>query len=207
MYAKTTHPGGKGAGHHEARDVDLHIEDPVATGMDNNNDSISGSDATVALGIGLEAEGHPNEFLPSNWTKLTALVQEISKLHQWVEAREGQPAESLDCIEWELQNLSLALQPPPSPTPTEPLREVIHQYTDTLCTIQKQTNLTNSLLQDIAVFNEYNCTKLEDWLMYIETTVDLTSESWAKVAKTKLRGLTYTLVTEAINSKQILGRN
>ena len=76
-------------------------------------------------------------------------------------AREGQPAKGLDCIEWELQNLSLVcqLQTTSTPTPAEPFWEVIHQYTDTSCTIHKQTNLTNSLLQDITVFNEYNLTK------------------------------------------------
>ena len=63
------------------------------------------------------------------------------------------------------------------PTPTEPFGEVIWQYTNTLYTTQKQTNLTNSLLQDITVFNEYDSTKLEDWLTDIETTVDLTNES------------------------------
>ena len=52
----------------------------------------------------------------------------------------------MDCIEWELQNLSLALQLPPSPTTTEPLGEVIHQYMAILSTTQRQTNLTNSLL-------------------------------------------------------------
>ena len=70
---------------------------------------------------------------------------------------------------------------------------------NTLCTIQKQTNLTTSLLQDIAVFNEYNSTKLEEWLTDIETTADLTIESQVKLAKAKSRGLTLTLVTEAIN--------
>ena len=40
---------------------------------------------------------------------------------------------------------------------------------NTLCTKQKQMNLTHSLLQDITVFNEYNSTKLEDWLTDIET--------------------------------------
>ena len=87
-----------------------------------------------------------------------------------------------------------------SPKPTEPLAEVIFQYTDTLCTMQKQTNLTNSLLQDIAVFNEYDSKKLEDWLMDKERAVNLTSDSQAKHAKAKSRGLTHTLVTEAINS-------
>ena len=60
---------------------------------------------------------------------------------------------------------------------TEPFREVIQQYMDTLCTTQKQTNLTNSLLQGITVFNEYDSTKLEDWLTNIETTADLTNEN------------------------------
>ena len=36
--------------------------------------------------------------------------------------------------------------------------------------------------------------------MDIETAVDLTSTSWAKLAKAKLRGLTCTVVTETINS-------
>ena len=63
------------------------------------------------------------------------------------------------------------------PTPTQPLGEVIHQYTDTLCTMQKQTDLTNSLLQDITVFNEYNSTKLEDRVIDIERAVDPTNES------------------------------
>ena len=71
---------------------------------------------------------------------------------------------------------------------------------NTLCTIQKQTNLTNSLLEDIAVFNEYESTKLEEWLKGIETAADLTNESQAKLSKAKSRGLTHTLVMEAINS-------
>ena len=62
------------------------------------------------------------------------------------------------------------------------------------------TNLANSLLQDISVFNEYDSTKLEDWLMDIETAADLTNESQAKLVKAKLRRLTHTLVTEANNS-------
>ena len=84
--------------------------------------------------------------------------------------------------------------------PTEPFGEVICQYTNTLCTTQKQTNLTISLLYDIAVFNEYNSTKLEDWLMDIGTAADLTNESWAKLPRAKSRGLTHTLITEAMNS-------
>ena len=158
------HQGGIGSP--MDRDINLHIEDPEVTGMNNDNDSISGLDATVALG-GLKAEDNPSELLPSNQTKLTALTWENIEQHQWVDAGERQPAEN------ELLNLSLVLQPPPSPAPTEPLREVICQYTNTLCTTQKQTNLTNSLLQDITLFNEYDSTKQEDRLTDIETAADL----------------------------------
>ena len=93
----------------------------------------------------------------------------------------------------------LRVQPTSTPTPSEPFGGVMLQYTNTLCTTQKLTNLTNSLLQDIAIFNEHNSTKLEDCIMDLETTADLTNESQAILAKAKLRGLTHTLVTEAIN--------
>ena len=52
------------------------------------------------------------------------------------------------------------------------LWKIINQYTNTLCTTQKQTNLTDSLLEDITVFNEYDSTKLEDGLMDMETAAD-----------------------------------
>ena len=106
----------------------------------------------------------------------------------------------MDSKEHELQNLLIVLHPPPPPTPNEPIGEVIWQHTDTFCTTQKQSNLKNSLRQDIAFFNEHDPTKLEEWLMDIETEVDLRSESRATLTKVKLRGLRHTLVTEAINS-------
>ena len=74
MHAMATHHGD--AGHPIARD-NLHVEDPEAAGINNDNDCISGSDATVALG-GLEAEVNPYALLPSNQAKLTALTWEIN---------------------------------------------------------------------------------------------------------------------------------
>ena len=64
-------------------------------------------------------------------------------------------------------------------------------YTDTLCTTQKQTNLTNSLLQDIVIFNGHNSTKLKEWLMDLETAANITNESQVKLAKAQSRGLTH----------------
>ena len=135
------------------------------------------------------------------------LAREINSSRQHVEPREGQPVEGLDhidCLEWELWTLPLTLraQPTSIPMPTEPFGEVVCQYTDTLFMAQKQTNLTNSLLQDIAIFNNHDSTKLEEWLTDIETAVDLTSESQAKLAKAKSGGLTHTLVMEAIDSEK-----
>ena len=43
-------------------------------------------------------------------------------------------------------------------------------------------------------------TQLEDWLIDIETTADLTDESRTKLAQVKLKGLTCTLITEALTS-------
>ena len=74
--------------------------------------------------------------------------------------------------------LSIALHPP---APTDPLGQVIQQYMNILCSAQKQTNLTTSLLQDIPVFNEHDTIHLEDWLVDIETAADLTAESRTKL--------------------------
>ena len=109
-------------------------KDQELTNIDN--ESIHGSDSTVALEVP-EAEGHPSNPLYSNQDKLMVLMREINNLHQQVEAGKGQPVESLDCIEHELQNLSIVLHPPPTPTPAEPFGEVIYQYMNTLCTTKK----------------------------------------------------------------------
>ena len=71
---------------------------------------------------------------------------------------------------------------------------------NTLCSTQKQTNLTNSLLQDIPVFNGHDTTHLDDWLVHIETAADLTAEGRTKLAQAKSKGLTHILITEAIMS-------
>ena len=46
----------------------------------------------------------------------------------------------------------------------------------------------------------HDTTLLEDWLVDIETTANLTMESRTKLAQAKSRGLTCTLITEAITS-------
>ena len=46
----------------------------------------------------------------------------------------------------------------------------------------------------------HDTTLLEDWLVDIETAADLTMESRTKLAQAKSKGLTCTLITEAITS-------
>ena len=111
-----------------------------------------------------------------------AITREVDDLCQQVQTEEGQTSEALNCIERALQGLSISLN---TPAPTEPLGEVIRYYTNPLCSAQKQTNLTNSLLQDIVVFNGHDATQLEDWLVDIETAADLTAESRTKLAQSK----------------------
>ena len=154
-HAMATHHGGIGCP--LDRGINLNTEDPEPADIDN--ESTHCMDATVALG-GPEVEGHTKDPVYNNHNRLMALMREINNLHQWVEAGEGQSAKNLDCIGCKLQHLSIALHPPPAPTPTEPIREVIHQYTNTLYTTQKQRYLTNSLLLDIAVLKNMT---LHNW--------------------------------------------
>ena len=74
-HAMATHY--RGAGCPLDRDINLHIEDSETTGLHNDNESISGSDTTIALG-GPITEGHPNDLTYSNQAKLMALTWKIN---------------------------------------------------------------------------------------------------------------------------------
>ena len=103
--------------------------------------------------------------------------------------------EAINCLECELHKLSLPFQ---SSAPPEPLDEVLQQYTEILCTAQKQTTFANTLIQDIPTFSGSDSTQLDDWLMDIETTADLTDKGRTKIAQAKPKGPTHTLITEAL---------
>ena len=90
----------------------------------------------------------------------------------------------------------LALCPSISPAL---LDDILHQYTETLCTAQKNTTFVNTLLQDITIFNGIDSSQLEDWLLHIETATDLRSKSRTKLAQAKSEGFTCTLILEVLN--------
>ena len=77
---------------------------------------------------------HFEDLQHNNPMNLTALTREVYDLHQQVQAGEGQPNENLNCIEHELQRLSISLH---LPAPTKPLGEVIRHYMNTLCSAKK----------------------------------------------------------------------
>ena len=74
-----THHGGAGCPLN--RGINLNAEDSKTTDIDDDNESIHGLDATVAL-EGPEAEGHPNDPIYNNQDKLMAFMREINDLHQ-----------------------------------------------------------------------------------------------------------------------------
>ena len=101
-HTMATHHGG--TGHPLDRGLDILTEDPEHTNI--NNDNTHSSDAIVPVG-GPEAIEHPEYPVYDNQDRLTALTREINDLCQRVAAGEGQPAETLDHIQHELQNLSI----------------------------------------------------------------------------------------------------
>ena len=154
-------------------------------------------DTDIANGNQHEDMGYFENGEHENCTRLRDLTNEIDCLQHKVEATESQPTESINHLEHELHRLSLSLHTSALP---EPLDEVLQQYTETLCTAQKKTTFANTLLQDIIIFNGSNSSQLEDWLIDVETAADLTSESRTKLAQAKFKGLTCSLITEALNS-------
>ena len=58
----------------------------------------------------------------------------------------------------------------------------------------------NTPLQDITIFNGSDLSQLEDWLIDVETATDLTCKGRTKLVQAKSKGLTHSLITEALNS-------
>ena len=96
------------------------------------------------------------------------LTHEMEQLRQTVKGKDNDPMDAIKHLEQKLNQLAITL--PPS---TEPIREVLNKYTDTLCNAQKKTSLENSLLQDIPILNGNDSSQMEDWLTDIETTSEL----------------------------------
>ena len=91
----------------------------------------------------------------------------VEELWQTVETNDNDPMDALSHLECNINQLALTLCPPMQ---FEPIEEVLHQYTNTLCNAQKKMSFVNSLLQDITVLNRKDSSQLEDWLTDIETT-------------------------------------
>ena len=121
------------------------------------------------------------------------VLAETANIKQFVEEKYCEPREAIHKIEQKLNDLTLALRHQHTP-----IKNVLDQYTETLCTAQKKTSLENTLLQDIPILNGQNSSQLEDWLTDIETAAELTNESRTKLAQARSRGLVRTLISEAL---------
>ena len=132
---------------------------------------------------------------PDHEGGLRDLTHEIEQLWQTVEANDNDLMDAISYLECKLNQLALTLCLPMS---LEPIEEVLHQYTNTLCNAQKKMSFVNSLLQDITILNRNDSSQLEDWLTDIETASDVTGESRTKLAQAKSKGLIRTLISEAL---------
>ena len=136
---------------------------------------------------------------PTLQAGLRDLTRKLEQLWQTIEANGNDPIDAISNLECKLNRLAITLG---TPMPAEPLGEVLNKYTNTLCNAQKKMSLESSLLQDITVLNSNDSSQLEDWLMDIETTSDLTGESRTKLAQAKSKGLIRILISEAIASNK-----
>ena len=68
----------RGTGHPMDTDIDLPIEDAETTGLENDNESTSGSDATITLRV-RKVEDHPDNLIHANEAKLTGLMTYANK--------------------------------------------------------------------------------------------------------------------------------
>ena len=114
--------------------------------------------------------------------RLRDLTHEIDHLRKKVEANMNEPMDAINYLECKLNRLALTLC---LSTLLEPIEEVLQQYTNTLCTVQKITSFVNTLLQDIVIFNGNDSSQLEDWFIDIETALDLTGKNRTKLAQAK----------------------
>ena len=71
---------------------------------------------------------------PDDQAGLRDLTCEIEQLWQTVETNGNDPMDTISHLECKLNQLALTLCPP---TPVQPIEEVLHQYTNTLCNAKK----------------------------------------------------------------------
>ena len=90
----------------------------------------------------------------------------------------------------------MALQPAPQSS-EQPVDKTMQAYMDTLHTIQRGSNLSTTMLQDICTFDVQDSSELEEWFMDIATTADVPTESHTCLAKAKSHDLTCTLIHKA----------
>ena len=88
---------------------------------------------------------------------LQHLTCKVEQLRQTLKDKDNDPRDTIKHLEQKRNQLAITLCPS-----TEPIREVLNKYTDTLCNAQKKMPLGNSLLQEIPILNGNDPSQLED---------------------------------------------
>ena len=131
-------------------------------------------------------------YQEENIISIQHLTHKMEQLRQTIEDKDNDPRNTIQQLEQKFNQLAITLCPP-----SEPIKEVLDKYTNTLCNTQKKTSLESSLLQDIPTLNGHDSSQLDYWLTDIETISELMGESRTKLAQVKSRGLVRTLILEA----------
>ena len=120
----------------------------ISKPLENDSES-QGTDANIQDEYQADINDLENTE-PDHQAGLRDLTCEIEQLQQTIETNDNDPMYAISNLECKLKQLALTLCPP---TLSEPIEEVLHQYTNTLCNAQKKTSFVNSLLQDITILN------------------------------------------------------
>ena len=113
------------------------------------------------------------------------------------------PMEGLIQLTDKLHYLTMMLQAYPTPNPPILIRNPVQNYAGIhghLDAIQREANITITLLQHIPTFNRQDSSKIVDWFMDIETSTDILTDSCPPLAEAKSCGLTHTLICEALQA-------
>ena len=79
---------------------------------------------------------------PDHRAGLRNLTCEIEQLQQTIKTNHNDPMDAISHLECKCNQLALTLCPP---MPVEPIGEVLHKYTNTLCSAQKKTSFCKLL--------------------------------------------------------------
>ena len=114
---------------------------------------------------------------------LAELLEQFWQLKDQFTSLKSTPHQSTPMAEWtqlidKLQHLTTTLQ-------LHSVHKIMQAYMDTLGTLQRESKLTTTVLQDIPTFDGQDSSKLKYWFMDKETAADILIESCTHLVEAK----------------------